>query len=995
MIKLLSNTKLLVLLGFSAFAVNAHAQNTITGKVSSVSEASALPGVNVILKGSTKGTTTDEKGEFTIDANPDDILVFSFIGFTSEEVKVGNQSTIDVTLSESLDQLTEIVVVGYSEKRKQEITGAISTLSAEQLKGVTGSNLEYMLQGKVAGVQVSTVSGEPGAVAEIKIRGISSITAERPPLFVVDGIIGGSYNPNDVESITVLKDAGAVALYGSHANSGVIIVTTKRGTTDALNITYKGTIGNRKITTGNFQMMSSSEIYDTERKMFNSSATFKNFRPSEDLKNSNYNWLNIVYHDGTITNHNISLSQKLEKLAFYLGADYYREEGTLMSTNYERLNIRSNIDYKIGKSIRLTTNLNAISDKNNYAGEWQWTYNSYLYLPYDSPYDADGNIRYVDGTTTGWYTRDKLNVLHNAQYNTYQVRSFTLNADVVLSATITPWLNFQSRNRIAYYTNRDDQYKDSRTIEGQAVNGQIGFDTDLNTSYISTNLLKFSKDFTGDHHIAGFVGVEGASDNSESAGSTAIGIASGLTAPGAASTPTDITGNEIPGRAMSYLASLDYDFKGKYFLSGSFRRDGSSLFGKNNRWGNFPAISAAWLVSEEDFMMPVEAVSLLKLRGSYGVIGNANIDPFQSLATYNFDAQYNGSPAGYPATLPNDNLSWEETKTSNIGVDVNLLNRLDISIDAFHKNTDQLLLYVQLPTSQGFEQALRNAGTVTNNGLEFTVGGDVFSKGEFKWNVSFNIGTVKNNVEKLPGGQEVRLGGDVNQLLREGESLGSWYMPKWLGVDADNGDPLWEQVTYDEDGIETGRAATNDYALATFQIVGSATAKYYGGLTNVFSFKGFSLSATASFQSGNQIYHRTREFVDSDGAYFGFNLMQLQDDWTRWENPGDNATHPKLVYNGNKLSNKTSSRYLEDGDFIRLRNVTLSYAVPTKIISRLRMSSASVFVSGDNLFTLTKFSGLDPEVNSFSNTNYYQIPGVSDFKYPISKQYLVGIQVSF
>lgn len=976
-------------------SISVFAQTTITGTVVSQTDNAPIPGVNVMIKGTTNGSTTDANGTFTIAAAPDDVLVFSFIGFLPEEITVGQQTTINVVLSESLEQLLEVVVVGYSEKSKQQITGAISNLSAEKLKGVTGPNLEYMLQGKVAGVQVSTTSGAPGSSAEIKIRGTSSVLAERAPLFVVDGIIGGTYNPNDVESITVLKDAGAVALYGSRANSGVIVVTTKRGTTDKLRINYKGTIGRREMTTGNFEMMSASEIYDTEREMFSSSAAFKTYRPSESLREGGYDWLNIAYHDATIMNHSLSLSQKLDKVSFYIGTDYFDEEGTLMSTNYERLNVRTNVDFQLSKAVKLTTNLNVTSDKNDYPGEWQWTYNSYLYLPYDSPYDAEGNIRYVDGNTTGWYTRDKLNVLHNAQYNSYTYRSYAINADVILSVSILPGLDFQSRNRVAHYSARDDQYKDARTIEGKGVNGQIAFNTAYNNSAISTNLLRFSRDIGKDHHLGGFVGIEGAYDNSESAGAIGIGIASGLTVPGAASVPNAISGNKLPARAMSILSEVSYDYMDKYFVSASFRRDGSSVFGKDKRWGNFPAISAAWLISNEDFMSTLAAVSFLKLRASYGIIGNDNIPLFQSLAKYNFDIQYGGRPSGYPVTLPNDELSWEETKTANIGIDLNLFNKIDISIDAFSKVTDQLLLNVQLPTSQGFEEAIRNAGTVSNKGLELTIGGDVISKGKFNWNLAFNIGTVTSNVDELPGGLDIRRGGEVNQILREGESLGSWYMPKWIGVDPANGDPLWEKVEYDQQGNVVSRSTTNVYAEAGYQIVGNATPKFFGGLTNTFSYAGFSLNITTSYQYGNDVYHRTREFVDSDGAYFGFNMMKLQGDWSRWQNPGDNATHPKLEFNGNQLSNRMSSRYIEDGSFIRIRNITLAYALPSDLISRVKMHRASVFVSADNLFTFTKFSGLDPEVNSFANTNYYQIPGVSDFKYPINKQYLVGLQLTF
>jgi TonB-linked SusC/RagA family outer membrane protein len=994
--KLESVTRVMVFVCFGLLAHSIQAQTTISGRVVSLAESTVLPGVNVVVKGTTQGTTTDENGQYKIVANEGDILVFSFIGFLSEEVKVSARTSVDVTLSETLEELMTVVVVGYSEKKKSQITGAISNLSADDLKGVTGSSVEYMLQGKVAGVQVSNSSGAPGSSAEIKIRGTSSVIAERPPLFVVDGIIGGTYNPNDVESLTVLKDAGAVALYGSRANNGVIIITTKRGSSQKLKIDYKTTFGNREISTGHFKMMNSTELFETERKMFSSSASFKSYRKDDLRTGPSYDWLNLAYHRGTIMNHNLAVSQKLDKVGFYLAADYYKEQGTLLSTGYDRLNVRSNFDFQLSERVKLTTNLNVISDQNKYPGEWQWTYSPYLYLPYDSPYDAAGNLRYLDGSNRdNWLTRDPINVLHNAEYNSYKYRSFQMNADATLTVAIIPGLDFQSRNRVSHYSSRDDKYQDVRTVIGRSNGGIIEFNTGLSSDVISTNLVKFSKEFANAHHLNGFVGFEASSGRNEGAGAIAIGIAPGLTVPQSAATATDVYGTKTPGKAMSFFTEVSYDFKEKYFLSASYRRDGSSLFGKGNRWGSFPAVSAAWLISGEQFMSSSKALSFLKLRGSYGVIGNDNIGPFKSLAIYNFGAQYGGVPAGYSQTLPNEQLSWEATKTYNIGVDVGIFKKIDISVDAFQKVTDKLLLNVQLPTSQGFEEALRNSGTVSNKGVELSIGGDVITRKKFKWNTSFNIGSYKNTVDRLPRSEDIRRGGEVNQLLRVGENLESWYMPKWVGVDPATGNPQWEHLEYDTEGHVSARSVTGDYHSATYQIVGTATPKFFGGLTNTLSYGGFSLSATASFQQGNKVYHRTREFVDSDGAYFGFNLMKLDDSWKRWENPGDIATHPRVVFNGNNLSNKYSSRYLEDGSYLRIRNITFAYQVPAKLLSRVRISSARFFVSGDNLVTLTKFTGLDPEVNSFANTNYYEISGVSDFKYPINKQYLAGFQLSF
>jgi TonB-linked SusC/RagA family outer membrane protein len=983
----------------AAFAGQAQVR-TVRGTVRSVDDNSPLPGVNVLIKGTIKGTTTDAAGVYSLEAGSDaDVLVFSFIGYQTEELTVGQRTTVDIALTQSVDELSEVVVVGYSEKTKQEITGAVVNVSSEKLKGVTGSSVEYQLQGKVAGVQVTTLSGAPGAVPEIRIRGNSSINADHKALVVVDGIMGGTYNPNDVESVTVLKDAGAIALYGSRANGGVLIVTTKKGVSEKPTITYKTTLGTRKITTGNFEMMHAQELYDTERAMFPGSAQFRALRPASLLERD-VNWVDLSYKDAFIQNHNISARGKSGKVGYYLAGDFYDEAGTLLTTDYKRFNFRSNLDFELSKKIKLTTNLAITRDKTKNS-HWRWPYQPFLYLPYDTPYDEDGNIRYVDATTPGFLTRDKNNILQSAQYNDYTGKSFNLNGDIVLTANVTSWLTLQSRNRIAYGTYRTDNYEDIKTIEGKAYGGYLLFDISESVSMITTNLVRLSHDFD-EHHVGGFVGFEGALNQSQSGGGDGIGVASGIKVPGGVSTPQHLEGTESEGRAMSVLSEVNYDYKNKYFLSGSFRRDGGSVFAKNKRWGNFGAVSASWLISEEDFFASLKnQISFLKLRGSYGVIGNDNIPPNQDVGVYIFDVQYNNGTAGYPFNIPNPDLGWEQTKSTDVGIDLTLFNRINVAIDAYHKNTDQLLLKVQQPPSQGIAEVWRNAGRIVNNGVELGIDGDVLRKGDFRWNVGFNIGTAGNEVKSLADDgvkQVFRSNDGVKQVIQAGEDMNSWYMPKWVGVDPENGDPQWQTTERDSDGKIVGHGVTNDYAVASaaenLQIVGSATPKFFGGLNTTVSYKGFTLNVSSSYQYGNDVYHSTREIVDADGANFNFNMMKLQDGWSRWRNPGDIATHPKPVFGGNNNANKTSSRYLEDGSFWRIRNITLNYNIPSSVLSKLKLTNANIFVSGDNLFTFTKFSGLDPETSGFTAEGA-SMAGLSYFKYPISKQYLVGLQISF
>ncbi|MBT1689549.1 SusC/RagA family TonB-linked outer membrane protein [Dawidia soli] len=983
-----------------ASAVQAQVR-TVRGTVRSIDDNSPLPGVNVLIKGTIKGTTSDASGAYSLEVGSDaDVLVFSFIGYQSEEVTVGQQTTVDIALTQSVDQLAEVLVVGYSEKTKQEITGAVVNVSGEKLKSVTTSSVESLLQGKVAGVQVSTLTGAPGSVPQVLVRGASSIGSSRGALVVVDGIVGGAYNPNDVESVTMLKDAGATALYGSRANSGVLIVTTKKGVSEKPVITYKTTLGTRKITTGNFEMMNTEELYETERAMFPGSAQFLALRP-RTLLEQNYDWVDLSYKEAFVQNHNVSARGKSGKIGYYLAGDFYDEEGTLLTTGYKRFNFRSNLDFALSDKVKLTTNLNITRDKTkNY--HWRWPYQPFLYLPYDSPYDENGNIRYVDATTPGFLSRDKNNILQSAEYNDYNGKGFTLNGDAVLTVEVTPWLTLQSRNRFAYGSYRSDTYEDVKTIEGAAYDGSLAYDISDSYSLISTNLIRLNHDF-GEHHVGGFVGFEGQYSESENAAGNGIGVPSGIKVPSAVGTPQDINGEHAEGRAMSYLGEVNYDYKNKYFVTGSFRRDGASVFAIDKRWGSFGALSASWIISSEDFFRGIrEQVTFTKLRGSFGIVGNDNIPANQDVGVYEFSHQYNGGTAGYPVNIPNPVLAWEQTKTYNVGLDVGLFSRVNVAVDAYYKDTDRLLLYVQQPPSQGIERVLRNAGRLATRGIELGIDGDVLRTGDFRWNVAFNIGTAANEVKALADDgvtQIFRNNDGVKQVVQVGKDVNSWYLPKWIGVDPENGDPQWQTTERDADGRIVGYGVTNEYDIASrtenLQIVGSATPKVFGGLSTTLAYKAFTLSVSSSYQYGNDVYHSTREFVDADGAMFNFNMMKLDDGWSRWRNPGDIATHPKPMFGGNHNANKASSRYLEDGGFWRIRNITLNYNVPADLLSKLKLSGANLYVSGDNLFTFTKFSGLDPEVAGYTDEPNGIMAGLSYFKYPISKQYLVGLQISF
>jgi TonB-linked SusC/RagA family outer membrane protein len=963
----------------------------VTGTVKDSKTGSPIPTVNILEKGTRNGTASDVDGKFSIEvASQNAILQFSYVGYSMLEVPVNGRPVLEVALIETMEELGEVVVMGYTEKSANEISSAVQVVKSKDLLDVTSSSIGTMLQGKVSGVEVVNSGGSPGSSAEIRIRGTGSISAGSNPLYVVDGIIGGDFSPNDVESITILKDAGATGLYGSRAAGGVIIVTTKKGAADKMHVNLKTSTGMKQISNGNFQLMNSEELYAYQRTLF-SPAALPLIRPAK-LKETDFDWIDESFHSGMIQDYYLSVSGKTNKLSYYFSADVYDEDGTLLKTDFQRLSFRNNLKYEITDRVTLSTNLN-ISKSKNTTYQYNSLYDAYLYLPWDVPYDADGNPRFIDATSSNWYSRDKRNFIHSSNYNYDGGTGLAVNGDISLNVQITDWLSFSSSNRLAIGTGWYQSLIDPRVREGIAMGGSLYNSNDLSTYAITSNMLKFRKS-VGDHSFNGLVGAETEKNDYQFLAATGQGIPVSLTILDAASVPLSVSGTRTESAFTSGFTQLNYNFKGRYFATVSYRMDGSSKFGVNNRWGSFPSASASWLLTEEDFMDNVSQLDLLKVRASYGVTGNANIGDFQHLAKYAFTTQYASNPAGYPQNLPNPDLGWEKAYTMNLGVDASLFKRVGITLDVYDIKNRNLLLNVPLSPSSGFEYQTRNSGTVQNRGIELMLKTTNIKKTNLQWETSVNFAFNKNKVLWLSDGiTEIITGVEAKQIIQVGEDIYTWYMPKWLGVDPANGDPLWEKILYDEQGNEVGRESTNNYNQAQFQEVGSATPKFVGGLISNLTFHGFSLNIALNYVYGNQIYNRSRQFFDNDGAYISYNSMKLMDDWSRWESPGDIATHPKAVANGNKLSNNVSSRYMEDGSYIRMRNISLGYEIPSQFARKLNLASIRIFVSGDNLFTWTKYSGMDPEVSIVGDT--WTRPGTGDFKYPISKQVLFGVDVTF
>lgn len=973
-----------MLLSVSLFAQ----QHTVTGTVVDADNGQPLVGVAVMVS-TGGGVVTDANGSYAVSASDNATLTFNTLGYLDVVETVGGRSVINVKMTVDKEQLEEVVVLGYTSQKKNELSSSVVSLSADKLKDVTSPDLGNMLQGKAAGVLVTNASGQPGDGAKIRIRGTGSITAGAGPLYVVDGVAGGSFNPNDVETLTVLKDASATALYGAAASGGVIVVTTKSAKTDEATVTLKATAGIKKALSGRFSPMNSQELYDLQRQIY-SKTLFKIQRP-ETLLEQDFDWMDEAFNLGVVQDYYVSAAGKAGRVNYFASISHYDEDGTLINTNHKRSSARVNLSAPLGKNVNMALRVNYDRAKSQYTSSYVTLECAYRALPWDNPYviDADGNQTseplFINSAVRGdgradqtWYSHDKYNFLHNELYNFNISESEDIMADLVLNWNITDWLMFTTTNRFNSSNWFNESYIDPRTQLPSVANGEISNSFGSGWGFGTTNLLKANKDF-GDHSINGVLGIEYGEGFSRSTSASGTDMPAGQ-ASLSNSKMQSVGGYNYQSRSWAWLAQAQYSYKGRYIASASVRYDETSRFAPKARGGYFPGVSAAWLINKEDWMSGVPAFSLLKLRAGYGKTGNDAIENFLWQDIYSLSAQYQEIVAAVLQRQQNPNLGWEEAYMTSVGIDMELFNRVNVTVDLYNIDNKNLLLAVPLAPSTGFFEFMDNVGTVNNKGIELAVDADIIDRGDWYWNFGFNVGFNKNKVVHLPNG-EFRQG---LQIVREGQDIFTWNMPIWAGVDPETGSPMWEKVN--EDGtIEH----TNIYAEATYQNAGTSSPKFQGGLSTMLRWKGITLSATGNFIYGNMIYNSARVSMDSDGAYTDYNMMSIDNGlgWTRWQQPGDIATHPQPKMNGNNDAHQTSTRYLESGSHFRLKNVTLSYDFPQAWMKKAKMKGLKVYVSGDNLVTFSRFSGMDPEID----TEY----GTYDTNYPVPMTVVGGIQITF
>ena len=963
-------------------------QITVKGRVISADDNQGMPGVYVLIRGTDQGIISGTDGTYSISVrSSEDVLVFRFLGYVTQEIPVMNRTLIDVVLSPDITSLESVVVMGYSSKKRNEITSAVTTLSSDKLMDVTTNDIGSMLQGKVSGIQVINSSGAPGASSEIRVRGISSFSAPQGPLYVVDGIIGGTFDPNDVETITVLKDAGATGMYGSQANGGVIVVSTKKASSDKPQFEFKAVDGFRWADHGNVDMMNSETLYGYHREYFRDPVNFvvddrkfKAARPSS-LLDVDTDWLSETFKPALIQNYFLSSSGRSEKLSYYVGASYYNEKGTFINSSYQRANLRANTTYTFSDRVSMTNNIN-ISGSKNIGTDYMNIYYAYSSMPWDNPYDENGNARSFKTAEDIW-SKDKINPIQAAENSELSNKSFGFDYDINLSIKILQWLTFTTSNRLSAYSTMDQTYY-SKAADNLSYfgTGYVSSQSNLNYGGITTNLLKFNFDKVN-HSLSGLIGFEAQGGNDDYIFGSGMGIPEGLSVPSVASGQYMIEGTPTKSVMQSIISQVNYNYLGKYFLSASYRIDQSSQFAPNKRTAMFPSVSAAWLVSNEDFIKNIPAVSSLKLKASWGKTGMKDIGPYRYMEMFSFSSQYDGLPAAVPTQMANPDLTWEQTDQLNAGFELGLFKRIEIEVDFYRNMTKDLLVERALPPSGGFRTQWQNIGKDMNSGVELSLGAAIVKTGDFNWSVDFSGSYNRNELSGF--GSDTILTSNyygVTQIYHDGSPLYSWYAKEFYGIDPADGTMVW----VGEDG-ET----THEYQDARYIEYGTPMPKFQGGFSTELRYKAFSLRGNFSYLSGNKIFNYFRRYVDHDLQETQFNVMMPRDDYKLWQKPGDIATKP-LPQNA-RNSFDPSTRFIDDGSFLKVRNITLAYEFPQQVISKIKLSGMTVALAMDNVYTFTNFWGQDPEVSV--DPGYGNLPGYAEFKYPNNRQFVINLNIRF
>ena len=955
-------------------------------------------GANVLVKGTTNGTITDFDGNYELDAPVGSTLVVSFIGYKTIEVKATAEKQT-IKLAEDTETLDEVIVVGYTTQRKESLTGAMTTVKSDKLKDVTTPSVENMLNGKVPGVYVAPGSGQPGSSGAVVIRGQATLSGTTAPLWVIDGVIVGSdagqLNPDDIESMTILKDAASTAIYGSQGANGVIVVTTKNARAEKMRVNASVKVGVSNLVKGNMEMMNGEELYEYYSKFQNADELKPTNWWSEDLRNRNFDWWDLATQTGFTQDYNVSMQGGNEKLQSFFSLGYYDEEGAVKGYDYSRYSFRLKNTYKPFEWLTIKPSLSG-SYRNVYNAQYDVT-SMYRRLPWDSPYAADGSLE--PDRSPNWIDGSQTNYLLGLSYGNHsESKHYEFMGNFDFDIKITDWLIFSSVNNLKYTNSASKSYTDPRTESVSNVAGRLEESRGEVTRRYTNQKFLFNKNFDK-HYITGLLAYEFNDYHYKNIYAAGTGFVPGFQVLDVTAIPEAASGGISEWAMQSYFTQWKYTYDNKYMAEVSLRRDGRSNFGDNAKYGNFFSFSGGWNINNEEWFN-ADWVNSLKLRASYGSVGNAPSSLYPQYDLYSVSVNYNGIAGALISAIGNKELTWEKTYTTGIGVDASMFdNRLRFNFDYYIKDTDNILYSVPVTGLTGVTNIWRNVGEMRNTGFEIAIGGDIIRTKDLTWSVDLNIGHNKNELRDLykqldaNGNYVVRpvqigdgsgISGSAQCILEIGEAVDTYYIREWAGVDSQTGSPMWYKN--DENGNKVTTTSPGD---ADYYKLGSASPDLFGGFNTSLTWKSFDLNAVFGYSIGGKLYNYARLEYDSDGTYTDRNQMKLQDGWSRWEKPGDIATHPAANYGNKSQANIASSRYLEDGDYLKLRSLTLGYNLK---LTQWGIQNMRVYLAGENLFTWTKYSGLDPEIPA-SNGSVMKTAGPG--LYPSVRKFMFGLNLTF
>lgn len=981
----------LAFMGLSAFAQDIQ----ITGKVTSAEDGTSLPGVSVVVKGTTTGTATDIDGNYAITAPSDAVLVYTSVGMQTQEVEVGGQTTINVAMEAEVTGLDEVVVVGYGTMTRASFVGSSSVVRAEEIEGQPVSSFDKSLQGMATGLLASSESGTPGSATDVIIRGIGSINASTDPLYIVDGvpIASGdraqrfwttnalaSIEPSDIESINVLKDASATSIYGARASNGVIVITTKRGSEGKTEFNFNAQVGQAERVTDNFEVLNTPEYKELiyEQWVNSGVSPAEAYARIEEMGDLNTNWPDEVFRKALDQKYSLSARGGTEKTSFYISGNYRDQGGIVIGSDFQRYSARVNVDHKANEWVKIGFNSTASysrADGGAGAGFFADPVTSAFFVPPIYP------VKNEDGT----YFQE---IPENLDYNPVSSALLDQNrndqkrylGNAYAEIKLIEGLKYKFVGGADYYQLGEWLYWNPNTPSGEDYSGYSEYASFERFNWIITNTLNYSK-IIDVHSVDVLLGQEAQKLNEFSTFTatsqfpsdkftTMINGAEPLTA-----------SSEAYGAALaSFFANVNYNFDNKYYVSFSGRRDGSSRFGANNKWANFGAVGASWRISREGFMSGLTVVNDLRLRASYGTTGNqeildANMNPdyYPASGLYEFGQDYAGLPGSGLTQIENPDLRWEKSVNTNIGLDFSVLSsRISGTVEYYIKNTEDLLLLVPVSSTTGVRTIWSNIGAMSNKGVEISLNTRNLV-GDFQWTTNFAISFNKNEVTKLNNDEPI-YDGTTRQRIEVGYPMRTFYLERWAGVNPADGSAMW----LDEDGNPVYSYANADKVMLDKH----ADPDFFGSFTNTFSYKGLDLNVVFYGVYGNAIFNNSDRYLSSDGGGTA-NVDRRQ--LNRWQEPGDVTEVPKRI-DGASWSNKNSTRHLEDGSYLRLKNVTLAYNLPGSVVESMRIQGLRIYLSAENAYTWTNFTGWDPAG---------ALDGTSWFAYPNAKTYSVGLDLTF